>query len=96
MTLDELSDSNQYFNRELSQLQFSRRVLSMAKDPDVPLLERLRYLTITSGVLDEFFEIRVAVLKEQVAFGTVQREASGAMGNVDESGRAPGTCMASA
>ena len=62
MTLDELSDSNQYFNRELSQLQFSRRVLSMAKDQDVPLLERLRYLTITSGVLDEFFELRVAGL----------------------------------
>ena len=54
-----------YINRELSQLEFCRRVLFMARDGGLPMLERLRYLSITSGILDEFFEIRVAGLKQQ-------------------------------
>ncbi|KDD27440.1 polyphosphate kinase 1 [Bordetella bronchiseptica] len=52
-------------NRELSLLKFNERVLAMAENPRVPLLERLRYVCIVSSNLDEFFEIRISTLKEQ-------------------------------
>jgi polyphosphate kinase len=55
-----------YINRELSQLAFNVRVLQQAKDPNVPLLERLKFLCISSTTLDEFFEIRVSGLKHRL------------------------------
>jgi polyphosphate kinase len=58
-----------FLNRELGLLEFNRRVLAQAEDASVPLLERLKYLCIVSSNLDEFFEIRVAGLKEQAKLG---------------------------
>ena len=58
-----LQDPALYFNRELSQLDFNFRVLAQARDANVPLLERLRYLCISCTNLDEFFEIRAATVR---------------------------------
>ncbi|MCP4869692.1 MAG: polyphosphate kinase 1 [Proteobacteria bacterium] len=65
-----LNDPSLYLNREIGVVDFNRRVLELAKDPDLPLLERLRFLTICSSNLDEFFEVRVAGLKQLVAAGS--------------------------
>jgi polyphosphate kinase len=67
----------QFLNRELGQLEFNRRVLAQAEDASIPLLERLKYLCIVSSNLDEFFEIRVAGLKEQIKLGSVVAGADG-------------------
>ena len=64
-------DSELYFNRELSLLQFHQRVLAQATNPRHPLLERLFFLIIFSSNLDEFFEIRVAGLMQKVQMGDV-------------------------
>lgn len=60
-----------YINRYISLLEFNRRVLAYARDPSVPLLERLRYLCISSSNMDEFFEIRIAVLKQHIKTGVM-------------------------
>jgi polyphosphate kinase len=72
MDAPDLKHPDFYLNRELSLLQFHSRVLAQATDESIPLLERLRFLCISSTSLDEFFEIRVSGLKEQIALGSVQ------------------------
>jgi len=73
----DLREPSLYLNRELSWLEFNRRVLREALDPRTPLLERLKFLAIFSSNLDEFFQVRVAGLKQQSAAGIVERTADG-------------------
>ena len=61
--------TQRHLNRELSWLAFDRRVLALAEEPGVPLLERVKFAAIASSNLDEFFQVRVAALKDQVAAG---------------------------
>ena len=66
----DLSAPHLYLSSELAALEFNFRVLAMARDGGIPLLERLRYLSIVANNLDEFFEVRVAMLKHHHAYGT--------------------------
>lgn len=70
-------DSNCFTNRELSWLSFNYRVLSEARDPANPLLERVKFLAIVANNLDEFFEIRVSGLLQQLEAGVVESAADG-------------------
>src|SRR3954449_7140296 len=70
-------NSEHFLNRELQALEFNRRVLSQAEDKAVPILERLRFLCIVSSNLDEFFEIRLSGVKEQIKMGAAAAGADG-------------------
>ncbi len=72
MDSPDLKAAQHYINRELSFLEFNQRVLAQAFDESVPLLERLRFLCISCSNLDEFFEIRIAGLKQLVELGSAQ------------------------
>ncbi|MBI2969994.1 MAG: polyphosphate kinase 1 [Gammaproteobacteria bacterium] len=72
MDVVNLKNPELYFNRELSLLEFNRRVIEQARDEELPLLERLRFLCIASTNLDEYFEIRVSGIKQQIKYGSVQ------------------------
>src|SRR5690242_10500182 len=69
--------ADRFINRELSWLDFNARVLALAEDPTVPLLERAKFLAIFSQNLDEFFQVRVSGLQEQLAAGLRSRAPDG-------------------
>jgi polyphosphate kinase len=77
MDQPDLRSAEHYINRELSLLEFNERVLAQALDERIPLLERLKFLCISSNNLDEFFEIRVAGLKQRIELGSNQPGADG-------------------
>ncbi len=84
-----LDDPSLYFNRELSLLEFQRRVLDEAFDPENKLLERVKFLSIVSSNIDEFFMVRMAALKQKLAAGSTDLSIDGEtveqqIGNVRE------------
>src|SRR3954463_839202 len=72
-----LDSTDLYFNRELSWLDFNERVLELAEDEQIPLLERAKFLAIYTSNLDEFVMVRVAGLHDQVDAGVEGRQADG-------------------
>ena len=90
----ELDSSELYWNRELSWLQFNERVLELAEDERIPLLERVKFLAIYASNLDEFYMVRVAGLHDQVDAGIDDRKADGL--SPSETHRAGGRARAGA
>jgi polyphosphate kinase len=74
---DPLVFGDRFFNRELSWLDFNERVLAVAEDQSLPLLERLKFVAIYAGNLDEFYQVRVATLRRQHAAAPALRSADG-------------------
>ncbi len=70
-------NADRYLNRELSWLEFNDRILSEARDTKHPLLERLKFLSITASNLDEFFIVRVASLRDMLSIQYNERDISG-------------------
>ena len=68
---------SQYVNRDLSWIEFNRRVLEEAQDPSTPLLERAKFLSIMSSNLDEFMSVRVAGIQDQMKAGYTKKDFSG-------------------
>jgi polyphosphate kinase len=77
--LAEAQPSELFLNRDLSLLEFNKRVLELSKEESIPLLERLKFLCISSSNLDEFFEIRVAGLKQMLTVGSTQAGPDGTL-----------------
>ncbi|HEU4831343.1 MAG TPA: RNA degradosome polyphosphate kinase [Actinomycetota bacterium] len=73
----DLADDARYLNRELSWLEFNARVLALAEDASLPLLERVKFVAIFASNMDEFFQVRVSGLQEQVEAGVVKRSPDG-------------------
>ncbi|OHW62586.1 polyphosphate kinase [Andreesenia angusta] len=71
------SNNSEYINRELSWIEFNKRVLNVSENPDTPLFERLKFVAITSSNFDEFFMVRVGSLNDQVNAGFNQKDPSG-------------------
>src|SRR5262245_1409496 len=74
-----VEDASLFINRELSWLRFNQRVLGEVHDASLPVYERLKFLTIVTSNLDEFFMVRVAGLKQQLALGVVEAPADGSL-----------------
>lgn len=73
----EIKSSKNFINRELSWIEFNRRVLEEAQDVNNPLMERLKFLAIVSSNFDEFFMVRVGALWDKIQAGITKKDISG-------------------
>ncbi len=78
---EEFKNPKYYDNRELSWIKFEHRVLNEAKDKEIPILDRLKFVSITSSNLDEFFMVRVASLKDMEHAGYTKKDIAGMRSN---------------